>query len=383
MRNIPYGRQNITEADLAAVVDALKSDFLTQGPRIESFEKAFSRYLGAKHSVAVSNGTAALHLAAMAMDIRPGQKVITSPITFSASANCVRYCGGDVAFADIDPETFLLDVNAVRKVLEGAPKGTYRGVIPVGLAGLPVDLEKFRELADEFKLWIIEDACHAIGGHFEARNGRKVFSGDATLADAAIFSFHPVKHITSGEGGMITVGSDKLKDRIDTLRTHGITRDPGKLKENHGGWYYELQELGYNYRITDFQAALGESQLGRANQGLEKRRAIAAKYTKAFQGSCVSMQKIPDRFYHAFHLFIIQVRNRAELYAKLRERGIYSQVHYIPVHTMPYYRSLGFEKGMYPKAEAYYEKCLSLPMFPELTDADHDYVIEQVLSIAK
>ncbi|NTW34070.1 MAG: aminotransferase class I/II-fold pyridoxal phosphate-dependent enzyme, partial [Bacteroidetes bacterium] len=248
MKTIPYGRQHITDEDIQAVVDVLRSDYLTQGPNVKKFEDAFADYIGAKYAIAVSNGTAALHLCALALGVKEGDKVITSPITFVATANCVRYAGGDVVFADIDKDTYLLDIKKVRNLLNASPKGTYKGIIPVDFAGRPINLEEFRTLADEFGLWIIEDACHAPGGFFVDSNGQKQYCGNGNFADLSIFSFHPVKHIACGEGGMITTNNNKLYDKIRNLRTHGIQQDYSLNKENHGPWYYEMQELGFNYR---------------------------------------------------------------------------------------------------------------------------------------
>lgn len=379
MKNIPYGRQNITDEDIQAVVSALKSDFLTQGPKIQELEDSFAQYVGAKYAVAVSNGTAALHLCAMALGVKEGQRVITTPITFAASANCVKYCGGDVVFADINPGTYTLDIDKVRELLEASPKGTYSGIIPVDFTGYPLDLEAFRKLADEYNLWIIEDACHAPGGYFIDSKGVKNFCGNGKYADLAIFSFHPVKHIAAGEGGMVTTNDKDLYERLKLYRTHGITKDENALQENHGGWYYEMQELGYNYRLTDFQAALAISQLARADAGIERRIAISQKYDDAFTELGIVKQNRLDDFQNAYHLYVIEVDDRKGLYDFLRSKGIFAQVHYVPVHTMPYYRQLGWEKGDFPKAEAYYEKCLSLPMYPTLRDDEQEYVIEMVL----
>ncbi|MEM1318599.1 MAG: UDP-4-amino-4,6-dideoxy-N-acetyl-beta-L-altrosamine transaminase [Bacteroidota bacterium] len=376
---IPYGKQEITAADIAAVTEALQADFLTQGPRIKAFEDTFAEYVDAQYAVAVSNGTAALHLSVMALGLQPGQKVITSPITFAASANCVRYCGGEVAFADIDPSTALLDINAVRQLLEAAPPKTYSGIITVDFAGYPVDLQAFRELADEHGLWLLQDACHSPGGYFTDRSGAQQPCGNGHFADLAIFSFHPVKHIACGEGGMITTSNSALYEQLMMLRTHGITKDPSRMKQQHGGWYYEMQQLGYNYRLTDIQSALGLSQLARAKEGLERRRAIARKYDAAFADRPIRVFAPAGGVGHAYHLYVIHVNNRKELYDALRSRGIFAQVHYIPLHTMPYYRQQGFEPGMFPQAEAYYEGCLSLPMYPSLSDEEQDFVIEKVL----
>jgi UDP-4-amino-4,6-dideoxy-N-acetyl-beta-L-altrosamine transaminase len=384
MHPIPYGRQTITEEDIAAVSEALRDEFLTQGPRVAEFEKKFAEYVHAPFAVAVSNGTAALHLAAIAMHVVPGNKVITSPITFAASANCIRYCGGDVVFADIEPETFLLDIKKVRLLLEMHPKGSFQGIIPVDYAGLPVDLEAFRKLADEYGLWIIEDACHAPGAWFTDSKGEKCFSGSNKFTDAAIFSFHPVKHIACGEGGMVTTANEDTFSELMSYRTHGITKDPRKfIQQSPGPWYYEMQNLGYNYRLTDFQSALGLSQLKKANEGLARRKELAAKYTDAFRDSVVKVPRVPAGRDHAWHLYVIRVNNRAEVFSYLREKNIYAQVHYVPVHLMPYYKNYGFKEGDFPIAESFYDSCISIPMFPSLTDDEQNYVIRCVLEAAK
>lgn len=383
---IPYGRQHITENDIQAVVETLQSDYLTQGPKVVEFERAFAAYVGAEYAVAVSNGTAALHLAAMALGVNEQSRVITTPITFAASANCVRYCGGTVAFADIDPTTALLDVDKVKQMLESKPKGYYAGLIPVDFAGNPANLEAFRRLADEHGLWVIEDAAHSPGGYFIDSKGEKQLCGNGNYADLAIFSFHPVKHIATGEGGMITTNDGKLYNELLKLRTHGITRDPNLMEENHGGWYMEMQELGYNYRIPDMLCALGISQLQRADAGLARRKEIAKVYDNAFEGSpgIEVLGTNPDAFDaagetgHAYHLYVIRVEDRKGLYDFLREHGIFAQVHYIPAHTMPYYRGLGYGKGDFPEAEHYYSQCLSLPMYPTLTQQEQEFVIEKV-----
>lgn len=377
--NIPYGRQHITKEDIDAVIKTLTSDFLTQGPKVQEFEEKFARYVNATYAVAVANGTAALHLCTLALGVNEQSKVISTPITFAASSNCVRYCGGTVQFADVDPNTILLDINKVRKLLERSPKGTYSGIVAVDFGGYPLDLESFRKLADEYGLWIIEDACHAPGGYFTDSQGKKQLCGNGTFADLAIFSFHPVKHIACGEGGMITTNDKALYEKLLLLRTHGITKNPAQLKENHGGWYYEMIDLGFNYRLTDMQCALGISQLTRADAGLERRQAIAKKYDQAFSGSAAKIIIPPSGVSHAYHLYIVQVKNRKGLYDALREKGIFAQVHYAPVHTMPYYQNLGYKKGSMPVAEAYYEKCLSLPMYPTLTEQEQDFVIKSVL----
>lgn len=381
MNVIPYGRQHITDEDIESVVDALRSDFLTQGPRVAEFEKQFARYTGSKYAVAVSNGTTALHIGAIALGVSKGDKVITTPITFAASANCVRYCGGDVLFADIDPETYCIDLSKVEQILKTTERVV--GIIPVDFAGYPVDMEQLKTLADKYGCWIMEDACHSPGAWFTNSRGEKNVCGNGVYSDTTVFSFHPVKHIATGEGGMVTTNSKEIYDRLCMLRSHGITRTPSLLLENHGGWYYEMQELGFNYRITDMQCALGTSQLKRADAGLERRNNIAARYSAAFESSSVATPKVQDGVFHAYHLYVIQVNNRLELYNHLRDRNIYSQVHYIPVHTMPYYQALGNKKGDLPVAERYYERCLSLPMYPSLTNEEQDYVIQSVLEIAR
>jgi len=396
MKIIPYGKQDIRQEDIDAVIAALTSDYLTQGPRIPEFETAFAAYTGAKYAVAVANGTAALHLSALALNVKPGDKVITTPITFAASANCVKYCGGEVFFCDIDPETYLLDIEQVKTLLASHPKGTFKGIIPVDFAGYPVNLEAFRALADEYGLWIISDACHSPGGHFTDSKGQQQFCGSSNYADLTVFSFHPVKHIAAGEGGMITTNNKELYEKLLFLRTHGITRNEqqyintpsiataGADEENYPGWYMEMQELGYNYRLTDFQAALGSSQLKRADSGLIRRKEIAAIYDKAFKGHAsiksLGLELSTGAVSHAYHLYVIQAEDRLGLYNYLRKHNILPQIHYIPLNLMPYYQKQGYKAGDFPVAEAYYSKCLSLPMYPSLSNEDHAYVIERILS---
>lgn len=396
MNPIPYGRQHITQEDIDAVIAVLKSDFLTQGPEVLEFEEAFAKYIGAKYAVAVANGTAALHLCTLALGVLPGDKVITTPITFTASANCVRYAGGEVVFADIDPTTYLLDISKVEELLKSAPVGTYKGIIPVDFAGRAVDLETFRQLADKYGCWIIEDACHAPGGYFSDSAGKKQLCGNGNFADLAIFSFHPVKHIASGEGGMITTDDEDLFKKLLMLRTHGIIKNDADFQnpielaagnqveaqnlktEAYPGWYYEMQELGFNYRLTDFQAALGKSQLERADAGLAKRRDIAQRYFEAFQKirEIKGQSGVVDG--HAYHLYVIEVDDRKGLYEYLRANNILAQIHYVPVHLMPYYGQFGWNIGDLPVAEQYYSRCISLPMYPTLASDQQDFVIETV-----
>ena len=375
---IPYGRQNISEEDIKSVVEVLKSDYLTQGPKVKEFEENFAKYIGSKYAVAVSNGTAALHLSAIAFGIKKGDKVITTPITFVASANCIRYCGGEVVFADIDPDTFLLDFEKVKLLIENSPPNTYKGIIPVDFAGRANDLENFRKLADKHGLWILEDACHSPGGFFTDQDGTNQNCGNGNFADLAIFSFHPVKHIAAGEGGMITTNNKDLYHRLLNFRTHGIQQNPELKKYNHGMWYYEMQELGYNYRLTDMQAALGNSQLKLAKEGIERRRQIAKRYFNFFKSKNYIIDQSGIVEGHAYHLYIIRVKKRDLLFNELRKKNIICQIHYIPVHLMPYYEDLGNKKGDYPYAESYYDQCLTLPIFPSLSIQDQEFVLESI-----
>lgn len=387
MNVIPYGRQHITDADIQTVITTLRSEYLTQGPKIAEFEEAFANYVGSKYAVALANGTAALHLCALTLGVKEGDKVITTPLTFAASANCIRYCGGEVIFSDIDPKTYLLDINKVRILLQNAPRGTYTGLIPVDFAGRANDLEAFRALADEFGLWIIEDACHAPGGSFLDTNGVAQFCGNGIHADLAIFSFHPVKHIAAGEGGMVTTNDKSLYQKLLQLRTHGMVKDEDLYsnsiqmaggKNEYPRWYMEMQALGFNYRITDFQAALGISQLSRADEGVERRRIIALNYFNAFEGKPYIKGQSGSIEGHAYHLYILEVEDRLGLYNHLRSKGIFAQIHYIPCHLMPYYRQFGWKEGDFPHAENYYTQCISLPMYPTLTDTEQTYVISEI-----
>jgi UDP-4-amino-4,6-dideoxy-N-acetyl-beta-L-altrosamine transaminase len=380
MNPIPYGKQSITPEDIECVIEALQSEFLTQGPKIAEFERAFAEYIGCKYAVAVSNGTAALHLCALSLGVDQGTNVITTPITFAASANCIRYCGGNIFFADIDPITYCLDIEKVKELIRSKPKGFFQGIIPVDFAGYPISMDEYKKLAEEHDLWIIEDACHAPGGFFRNSNNQSVDCGNGNYADLAIFSFHPVKHIACGEGGMITTNNERLYKKLLLLRTHGITKDPELLHQNPGGWYYEMQALGYNYRLTDIQAALGISQLKRAEEGLHKRRRIASAYYEAFKGRPFILGQSGVVEGHAYHLYIIRVKKRKALYDYLRKQNIFCQVHYIPVHTLPYYQDLGFKNSRFCCAENYYEECLSLPMYPTLLPSEQQYVIDSILN---
>tara|TARA_B100001939_G_scaffold345735_1_gene362995 strand:+ start:1347 stop:2495 length:1149 start_codon:yes stop_codon:yes gene_type:complete len=375
-RPIPYGRQNIDQKDIDSVVDTLNSDYLTQGPKVKQFEKKFADYVKSKYAVSVSSATAGLHLSAIALSTSKGDRVITTPISFAATSNCIRYCQGEVWFADIDPDNFNLSLNETKKLIESKPKGFFKGIIPVNFGGLSVDLEAFRNLANEHDLWIIEDASHSPGAHYIDSKGNKQRSGNCKYSDLSVFSFHPVKHIACGEGGMVTTNSKILYDRISTLKTHGISKD--NMIENHGDWYYEMTELGFNYRLTDIQCALGITQLKKNNDGVIRRNEIANRYKNAFKGK-IKFQETPLHFYHAYHLFVILVEDRKGLYDFLKSKLIYTQIHYIPIHQLPYYRKIGYEGAFLTNAENYYNHCLSLPMFPSLKNSEQDYIIKMVL----
>lgn len=368
---LPYGRQWIDDDDIQAVVDVLKSDYLTTGPKIAEFERAFAEYVGAKYAVAVNSGTAALHAAAFAAGIHEGDEVITSPITFAASANCVLYLGGKPIFADIDPKTYNIDPMEIRKQI--TPKT--RAIIPVHFTGQPVDLDEIHSIAEKYRLVVIEDAAHALGAEYK---GKKI----GGLSDMAIFSFHPVKHITTGEGGMITTNNSNYYQKLLLFRTHGITRDKTLLFQNEGGWYYEQQELGFNYRMTDFQAALGLSQLKKSDRFLKRRRELADIYNQSLRNipGIILPYQDPDTN-SSWHLYVIQIedradKNRREVYDKLKMANIGVNVHYIPVYFHPYYQTLGFPKGLCPNAESYYKRALTLPLFPGMTEQDVLEVVE-------
>ena len=377
---ISYGRQYITDEDIQAVVDTLRSDYLTQGPCIPAFEHQFSEYLGVQYTCMVSNGTAALHLCAMALDIQPGDKVITTPITFVASANGFRYCGAEIVFCDIDPKTFLIDLDKLENLLKQSPKGTYKAVVPVDFAGYPIDEERLHNLAIEYGFATVIDCCHAPGGWWKDSKGEKQMIGNCKYADMSVFSFHPVKHIAAGEGGAVTTNRKDLYEKVALYRTHGITKDANLMTQCDGGWYYEMQDLGYNYRITEFQAALASSQLKRLDWSIERRNEIARRYDEALQNLPILTPYRKEGITHAFHLYVIEVHpsRRKALYDYLREYQIFAQVLYIPAHTMPYYKSLGHKEGECPIAEDYYTRCLALPMYPSLTDEEQQHVIDTI-----
>jgi len=375
MDSIPYSRHEVTQADIDAVSEILRSDFLTQGSTVSSFESRFKERIGVDYAVAVSNGTAALHLACLALGVDPDTVVYTTPITFVASANCARYCGGRVQFVDIDPDNYCLDLNKLQDQLAKDTTTTKKTIIPVDFAGYPIVMSDLYSIAEKFNCSVIEDACHAPGGSYLDGSGVRQACGNCSNADMATFSFHPVKHIACGEGGMITTNDPALYEKLILLRTHGITRFFDRPEDP---WYYEMQELGYNYRLTDIQAALGSSQLERLDDGNQKRHQIAARYNQGLEDLPIKLPKIASDLFHAYHLYVIQTEQRDELYRYLREESILCQVHYIPVNAMPYYKALGYCDSDTPVAQRYYQRCLSLPMYPSLTEDSQSYVIDKI-----
>lgn len=380
---IPYATQSIDNDDVLAVSEALRSDWLTQGPAVPSFEQAFAEVHRVKHAVAVSNATAGLHLACLALDVGPGQTVWTSPISFVASANCALYCGAKVDFVDIDPVTRNMSVEALATKLERAERdGCLPSVvIPVHLTGLPCDMLRIYELAQKYGFKIVEDAAHAVGSRlYDDPVGSK-------YSDIAVFSFHPVKIITTGEGGIVTTQNDRIAERLRLLRSHGVTRDH-ELLENAGAdtgeWYYEQQILGFNYRMTDLQATLGSSQLRRLDDFQARRQDLAARYHRLLSNLPLKLPATTDNSVCSWHLYVVEVQSRekakrrAAAFAHLRKQKIGVNVHYIPIHLQPYYRRLGFAAGMFPHAEAYYEGALSIPLYPKLTCDQQDRVIAEL-----
>ena len=380
MRHIPYGRQSVSDADIAAVVEVLRSDWLTQGPAVERFEHAVASHCTVPYASAVCNGTAALHLAYRALGLGPGDVLWTSPNTFVATTNAALYCGARVDFVDIDPITYNLSPNALEtKLKQAAAQGMLpKIVVPVHFAGQPCDLRAIDRLAQRYGFRVVEDASHAIGARYE---GAPVGNGE--FSDMAVFSFHPVKLITTGEGGMVLTRSSELHQRVQLLRSHGITREPSRMhRPPHGPWYYEQLDLGYNYRMTDIQAALGESQLHRLDAFLERRHELARRYDAALGGLPLRRPAQVDGSRSALHLYVVHCANgsstRIELVEFLRAKGIGVNVHYIPVYRQPYYQRLGFGPADFPEAENYYAGAISLPMFPALSDADQDEIIGAV-----
>jgi UDP-4-amino-4,6-dideoxy-N-acetyl-beta-L-altrosamine transaminase len=379
---IPYGRQSVDQADIDAVVEVLKSDWLTQGPAIERFEAAMAERCEAGFGVAVCNATAALHIACLAAGLGQGDWLWTSPNTFLASANCGRYCGADVDFVDIDPLTWNLDADALARKLEAAEStGTLPTVlVAVAFSGQSCDMRAIGELARRYRFVVIEDASHAVGARYA---GRPVGCGE--FADMTVFSFHPVKIITTGEGGLVLTNRPELAERLRRLRSHGMTRDPAQMDEpSHGPWYYQQVELGFNYRMTDIQAALGLSQLGKLAGFLARRRELAGRYQTLLADLPLTLPTIQAEAESAWHLYVVRVQtevlsvSRLQVFEGLRAADIGVNVHYIPVHLQPYYRDLGFKPGDFPEAEAYYAQAISLPLYPAMTDAQQDYVVEQL-----
>lgn len=374
---LPYGRQLIGQADIDSVVEVLKSDYLTTGPKVVEFEREFAKYVGSKYAVAVSNGTAALHAAAFAGGIGPGDEVITTPMTFAASANCILYMGAKPVFADILPDTYNIDPDEIRKKLSKKTKA----IIPVDFTGQPARYDEIIKIAKENNLLIIEDAAHSLGSEFKAQMV-------GSYADMSTFSFHPVKHITTGEGGMITTNDEGLYKKLSLFRTHGITRDPELMSENHGSWYYEQIELGFNYRITDFQCALGLNQLKKNGEFVERRRTIVDFYNNSFKNiDSLVLQKEEEFCKSSWHIYIIKLDcsklkvGRKEVFDALRAENIGVNVHYVPVYLHPYYRQIGYERGICPLAESLYNNIITLPLFPSMTDNDANDVVKAVKKV--
>jgi UDP-4-amino-4,6-dideoxy-N-acetyl-beta-L-altrosamine transaminase len=387
---IPYGRQDISPEDIDAVTAVLRSDWLTQGQAGPQFERAMASYCGARNAFAISNATAALHIACIALDLGPGDSLWTTPNTFVASANCARYCGADVDFVDIDPRTYNMSVPALTEKLEAAEaRGRLpKVVVPVHFAGQSCEMADIRALAGRYGFHIIEDASHAVGGEYR---GRKIGAGD--YGDITIFSFHPVKIITTGEGGMALTNDAKLAERLSRLRTHGIVRqtappDDDRVNEERGGpWMYDQVELGLNYRMTDIQAALGTSQMARLDPFVARRRELAARYDRLLAKLPLTRPWQHPDTHSAWHLYVIRLHrseiklSRRQVFDALRAAGIGVNVHYIPVHTQPYYRNLGFAPGMFPEAEIYYADAITLPLFSKMTNDEQDAVVAALQKI--
>lgn len=379
---IPYGRQQIDEDDVQAVVEVLRSDWLTTGPVVERFERVVADHCGAAHAVAVNSATSALHIACLAAGLGPGDILWTSPNTFVASANCGLYCGATVDFVDIDPRTYNMSVDRLEEKLEQAAREGRlpKVVIPVHFAGQSCDMAAIARLAERYGFKVIEDASHAIGGRYK---GEPV--GNCRHSAMTVFSFHPVKIITTGEGGMVLTNSAELHERLMRLRSHGITRDPALMSgPSHGPWYYEQIELGFNYRMTDIQAALGVSQMKRLEDFVVRRQHLAKRYDDALHDLPLTLPWQNPDAYSAFHLYVIRLdlgrlgKGRREIFETLRARGIQVNLHYIPVHTQPYYRTLGFHDGDFPEAEQYYQEVITLPLYAGLSDTDQNRVIDAV-----
>jgi UDP-4-amino-4,6-dideoxy-N-acetyl-beta-L-altrosamine transaminase len=374
---IPYGRQNISDADINAVIETLRSDFLTQGPQVPNFESKIAQYCEAKFAVATSNATASLHLACLALGVGKGDIVWTSPISFVASSNCALYCGAEVDFVDVEINTGLMSVTALENKLKQAAEENRlpKVVIPVHLTGQSCDMARISKLADTFNFKVIEDASHAIGAAYKASP-----VGNCKYSDICVFSFHPVKIITTGEGGIATTNSDELAQKLRQLRSHGVVRDPLALSsEEEGAWYYEQRELGFNYRLTDLQAALGTSQLTRLDEFVSKRNLLASRYHELLSELPLSPIEIQEDNYSSYHLFIIRLDNRSirrKTFDTLKSNGVGVNVHYIPIYWQPFYREKGFSKGYCPNAESFYNSIITLPLFPDLTAQEQDQVVK-------
>jgi len=372
---IPYGKQNISEEDISAVVDVLRSDFLTQGPKTSQFEEAISVYCGSKYALAVNSATSALHIACLALNLKKGDWLWTSPNTFVATTNCGLFCGANVDFVDIDPKTYNMCCSALEeKLLEARKRKCLpKIVIPVHFGGLSCDMRKIKELSKKFKFSVIEDASHAIGGRY---HGKPI--GNCEFSDITVFSLHPVKIITSGEGGLALTNDKNLNKRMKLFLNHGITRDPELMtKDKEGPWFYEQITLGYNYRMTEIQAALGLSQMDRLDEFVVKRNELSQRYENTLADLPFQLQEVSSSVYSARHLYVIRTfqKQRRKLFDKLRNEGIGVNFHYIPVHLQTYYRNLGFQEGDCPKAESYAQEAISIPLYPSMTIKQQDHII--------
>lgn len=376
---IPYGRQTITPADVDAVIEVLRSDFLTQGPTIPRFEQVLAKYCQSQYAVAMNSATSALHIACMALDVEPGDIVWTTPITFVASANCARYCGAEVDFVDIDPATYNMSIACLtEKLIKAKASGKLpKVIIPVHLTGQPCEMQAIHALSQQFGFRIIEDASHAIGGRYKNEP-----IGNCRYSDITIFSFHPVKIITTGEGGMAVTNDPKLANRLARLRTHGITRDTSEMTQaSDGPWYYEQLDLGFNYRMTDLQAALGLSQLQQLDAYVSKRHALAMRYNELFANMPIILPWQHPDSYSGLHLYVIRLQlehhliNHRKIFEHLRNNGVGVNLHYIPVYRQPYYARLGFNQSDFPESERYYKSAITLPMYPALTEEQQHHVV--------